>query len=111
MGADSDRDARGHPRARRRPGWPKRGAEPADEAAPAGAQIFVATGCGSCHTLAAAGTDGTVGPNLDEEAAGRSAEEIRAAIGHHPDDFESQLSDQELETLASFVAENAGAGN
>jgi mono/diheme cytochrome c family protein len=25
-----------------------------------------ATNCGSCHTLAAAGTDGVVGPNLDD---------------------------------------------
>ena len=25
-----------------------------------------ATNCGTCHTLAAAGTDGIVGPNLDE---------------------------------------------
>jgi mono/diheme cytochrome c family protein len=28
-------------------------------------EIF-ATNCGACHTLAAAGTDGVVGPNLDE---------------------------------------------
>jgi mono/diheme cytochrome c family protein len=28
-------------------------------------QLF-ATNCGPCHTLAAAGTDGVVGPNLDE---------------------------------------------
>ena len=25
-----------------------------------------ATNCGTCHTLAAAGTDGVVGPDLDE---------------------------------------------
>jgi cytochrome c551/c552 len=31
----------------------------------AGKAIFVSTGCGACHTLAAAGTTGTVGPNLD----------------------------------------------
>ncbi|HEX6586940.1 MAG TPA: hypothetical protein VF052_09320, partial [Solirubrobacterales bacterium] len=48
------------------------------------------------------------GPNLDEAAADESAEEIRAAIGDHPDDFESQLSEEELATLASFVAGNAG---
>ena len=31
-----------------------------------GAQIYTSTGCGSCHTLAAAGSTGEVGPNLDE---------------------------------------------
>lgn len=30
-----------------------------------GLDLF-ATNCGACHTLAAAGTDGVVGPNLDE---------------------------------------------
>ena len=30
------------------------------------AQKLFATNCGSCHTLAAAGTDGIVGPNLDQ---------------------------------------------
>ncbi len=31
----------------------------------AGASVFAANGCASCHTLAAAGASGTVGPNLD----------------------------------------------
>jgi mono/diheme cytochrome c family protein len=34
----------------------------------AGKQVFTGVGgCGSCHTLAAAGTTGTVGPNLDTD--------------------------------------------
>jgi mono/diheme cytochrome c family protein len=38
-----------------------------------GRDLF-ATNCGPCHTLAAAGTDGVVGPNLDDQlAAGGSA--------------------------------------
>ena len=34
-----------------------------------GKQLFVKT-CGSCHTLADAGTKGTIGPNLDDAFAG-----------------------------------------
>jgi cytochrome c oxidase subunit 2 len=30
-----------------------------------GKQLFTANGCGGCHTLAAAGANGTVGPNLN----------------------------------------------
>jgi mono/diheme cytochrome c family protein len=30
------------------------------------AQELFATNCGTCHTLAAGGTDGVVGPNLDQ---------------------------------------------
>ena len=53
----------------------------AEEAAPIaveswdedGKELF-ATNCGACHTLAAAGSDGVVGPNLDDLlAAGGSA--------------------------------------
>ncbi len=31
-----------------------------------GAQLFASADCGSCHTLAAAGTTGTTGPDLNE---------------------------------------------
>src|SRR5712691_11690667 len=34
-----------------------------------GKAVFVASGCGSCHTLKAAGTTGTIGPNLDAKPA------------------------------------------
>ena len=34
-----------------------------------GKQIFTAAGCGSCHKLADAGTNGNVGPSLDDLAA------------------------------------------
>ena len=34
--------------------------------ATAGREVYLSTGCGSCHVLQQAGTDGSVGPNLDE---------------------------------------------
>jgi mono/diheme cytochrome c family protein len=42
------------------------GPAPADMMSSSGAQLFTSAGCGGCHTLAAAGTTGTTGPNLNE---------------------------------------------
>jgi mono/diheme cytochrome c family protein len=36
--------------------------------AKAGATLFTSQGCGGCHTFKAAGTNGTVGPDLDKLA-------------------------------------------
>ena len=41
--------------------------------AAAGEAVFASGGCGACHTLSAAGSSGTVGPNLDEAAARRTS--------------------------------------
>src|SRR4051794_10369636 len=43
----------------------------------AGKQIFTSTGCGGCHTLKDAGTNGTVGPNLNDKLATRDEAFIR----------------------------------
>jgi mono/diheme cytochrome c family protein len=61
--------------------------------------------CGSCHTLAAAGTSGSVGPNLDEAAP--SAERVSAIVtagsGVMPS-FSGTLSEAEIAAVAEFVA-------
>jgi cytochrome c oxidase subunit 2 len=44
-------------------------AEPSGGDASSGTQLFTDAGCGLCHTLAAAGSTGTLGPNLDESLA------------------------------------------
>lgn len=38
--------------------------------ATAGKSVFASNGCGSCHTLSAAGATGTIGPDLDKAVAG-----------------------------------------
>jgi mono/diheme cytochrome c family protein len=44
--------------------------QPSDAATlAAGKKVFLANGCGSCHTLKDAGSGGTVGPNLDKLSA------------------------------------------
>ena len=60
--------------------------------------------CGSCHTLAAAGTTGQVGPVLDslDRDAGEVEEVVRAGRGAMPS-FEGDLSDDEIAAVAAFV--------
>jgi cbb3-type cytochrome c oxidase subunit III len=73
-----------------------------------GKSIF-SSSCASCHTLAAAGSSGTIGPNLDEakpnEALAR--ERVTNGKGVMPS-FKGQLSEEQIAAVAKFVAGNAG---
>jgi mono/diheme cytochrome c family protein len=87
----------------------KQKAAPAEQkAAPAadGAAVFTDT-CGGCHTLSAAGTSGSTGPNLDEVSLDAGAIEgiVRDGRGGMPA-FGGQLSDDEIAAVAEFVASN-----
>ena len=61
--------------------------------------------CAGCHTLAAVGAKGTVGPNLDQldVDVARAEHQIRRGGGGMPP-FEGQLSDEQIKALAAFVA-------
>lgn len=63
--------------------------------------------CGSCHTLSAAGTSGTVGPNLDDTSLDAAAIEaiVRDGGGSMPA-FGGELSDGEITAVAAFIAGN-----
>ena len=69
-----------------------------------GKAVFTDT-CGSCHTLSAAGTSGTVGPNLDDVSLDASAIEgiVRDGRGGMPA-LGDKLSDEEISAVAAFVA-------
>ena len=75
--------------------------------AAAGEEIFAANGCGSCHTLEAAGTSGEIGPNLDEAQPDfeTAVETISNGAGAMPA-FEGQLSDQQIADVATYVVES-----
>jgi len=77
--------------------------------AAAGADVYSSAGCGSCHTLAAAGSTGTTGPNLDDlqPDAATVAEQVTNGGGGMPA-FQDQLSEQEIADVSAYVAENAG---
>jgi mono/diheme cytochrome c family protein len=88
-----------------------------------GAEVFVASGCGNCHTFAAAGTTGTTGPNLneylapDDTAAGIEemivAPEAEIAEGYSggimPTTYGQSLSEEELGQLVQFLVANSPA--
>jgi mono/diheme cytochrome c family protein len=77
---------------------------------PDGEQVFASAGCGSCHTLAAAGTSGNVGPNLDDARPGVAAvrQQVENGGGGMPA-FDGDLSDEEIDAVSRYVAENAGS--
>ena len=76
---------------------------------PLGREVFLAN-CGSCHTLADAGTSGAVGPELDGGgyAADRVEEQVRKGGGGMPA-FEDALSDEEIQEVAAYVAAASGS--
>ena len=84
---------------------------PAAEGDPvAGKEIFLgASACGGCHTLADAGTNGAVGPNLDEAqpSAERAVQIITNGQGGMPS-FSSTLSEQQIADVAAYVSSVAG---
>jgi len=73
-----------------------------------GAKIF-ASNCAQCHTLAAAGSNGQVGPNLDDLSPDQ--ETVKAQVtngGSGMPAFADVLTDAEIDAVASYVADSAG---
>jgi mono/diheme cytochrome c family protein len=75
--------------------------------AEAGKQIFAEQGCGSCHTLEAAGSSGTIGPNLDDAKPSHDLIVERVTNGMSPmPSFKDTLSEQQIQDVAAFVFES-----
>jgi cytochrome c2 len=73
----------------------------------AGKTVFVANGCGACHTFKAAGTTGTVGPNLDRSTAARATIVDRVTNGKGTmQAYSSVLSSQQIQDVADFVLQS-----
>jgi cytochrome c oxidase subunit 2 len=96
-----------------------------------GKQVFMSNGCGSCHTLGDAGTNGTVGPKLDTLASdaakfGKQRHEtpqqyVKESIvkpaaftvpgfpkGVMPSNIGQQLSAEQLDALVSYLLRVSG---
>ena len=91
-------------------------------AARPGLDVWIAQGCGSCHTLAAARSTGVIGPDLDEVLPGQSSSEVLASIvapgasatagwspGAMPDDFARRIDAADLRALAGFLLDATDA--
>jgi cytochrome c551/c552 len=95
----------------------------------AGAAVFKNNSCGSCHTLKAAGTTGTVGPDLDKlaayaQTAGKPLDAfVRESIvspsayvekgfpdNVMPHTYGSALSKQELDALVQYLVSSSKKG-
>ena len=97
-------------------GWEaRRPAAPAPVAADhdSGRAVFARMGCGACHTLAAAGTRGEIGPDLDQRLPGHTRASLIERITRGPsgdgsfsvmpDNFGDRLDDDELDALVDFL--------
>jgi mono/diheme cytochrome c family protein len=84
-------------------------AKPLPEGQDAGLAVFTRMGCGGCHTLAAAGSTGPIGPDLGERLPSHTRESLTAVIlsppagSVMPEDFGERLSDAELDALVDFL--------
>jgi cytochrome c6 len=85
--------------------------EPSAEGDPvAGKQVFLgSSACGTCHTLADAGTTGTIGPNLDDSqpSVELAVDRVTNGQGGMPS-FSGQLSEQEIADVSAYVAQASG---
>jgi mono/diheme cytochrome c family protein len=85
--------------------------EPSGDGDPeAGREVFLgSSGCGTCHTLADAGTSGTVGPNLDDTQPSfdLAVDRVTNGFGAMPS-FSSTLSEQQIADVAAYVSTEAG---
>ena len=74
-----------------------------------GKQIFQTAGCANCHTLADAGSTGTVGPNLDQlkPPLARVVKQVTNGGAAMPA-FKNTLNAQQIQAVAQYVSSVAG---
>lgn len=79
------------------------GGETGGDAA-AGEAVFASAGCGGCHTLKAAGSSGTVGPNLDDAKPDHALvlDRVTNGSGAMPP-FKDSLSEKQIQDVAAYV--------
>jgi mono/diheme cytochrome c family protein len=84
-------------------------AKPAAGGGGADGKAIFSANCASCHTLAAAGASGTIGPNLDQvkPSLAVTKKQVINGGGVMPA-FKGKLTDKQIDAVSKFVADNAG---
>ena len=86
-------------------------AQPADAAYEVGKRLFMGAtpACAVCHTLRDAGSEGAIGPVLDElkPDAARVAQALRNGLGSMPS-YRATLTDAQIAALARYVSKASG---
>jgi cytochrome c6 len=74
-----------------------------------GKAVYASSGCGNCHTLAAANSTGTIGPDLDSLKPDYQAvtAQVTNGGGQMPA-FKSTLSTQQIADVAAYVVTSTG---
>jgi cytochrome c oxidase subunit II len=87
----------------------------AAEESHSGRAVFARLGCGSCHTLAAAGSRGEIGPDLDQRLPTHDRASLIARItmtppegggetfSAMPQNFGERMNARELDALVDFL--------
>jgi mono/diheme cytochrome c family protein len=77
--------------------------------ATAGKAVFLSAGCSGCHTLADAGSTGTVGPVLTNAHVALSlvVHNVTEGAGAMPS-FKSQLSTKQIADVAAYIVKVTG---
>lgn len=74
-----------------------------------GSSIYASSGCGGCHTLAAAHSTGTVGPNLDSLKPDYRAVTAQVTNGGGPmPAFKKTLTTQQIADVSAYVVKSTG---
>lgn len=94
--------------------------------AKAGATLFTSQGCGGCHTFKPAGTNGTVGPDLDKlaqyaktanqgslqdfthESIANPSSYIEKGYPNAMPNFGQSLSDKQIADLVAYLTQKQG---
>lgn len=100
------------------PTGPVEGTLPKQEAGnpAAGKAVFAEQGCGGCHTFKPAGSNGKVGPDLDQALKGKDAEFVKTSITDPnaeiakgfspnvmPQNYGTQLTSKQIADLVAFL--------